>query len=183
MVLWLSVCPFVPWCVSQSALRGWSQVWTDFNWVPSCTPLEIWKINVNISKFKIYSICNSAKQILWITTIFRYVWNATYEKKNRNESYISTLKDGGEGQASVDGLTFLLVASGYLKLGNKARRWVLCLLGAILVYCLASSPHGYLSLCPWACVLDITNSKGSDSVTFHIGSWVFSRKVQIICIW
>ena len=47
---------------------------------------------------------------------------ATYEKKNRNESYISTLKDGGEGQASVDGLTFLLVASGYLQLGNKARR-------------------------------------------------------------
>ena len=79
---------------------------------------------------------------------------ATYEKKNRNESYVSTLKDGG-GQASVDGLPFLLVASGYLKLGNKARRWLLCLLRDILVYCLASSPHAYLSLCPWECVLDI----------------------------
>lgn len=46
---------------------------------------------------------------------------ATYEKKNKNERYVSTLMDGG-GQASVDGLTFLLVAFGYLKLGNKARR-------------------------------------------------------------
>lgn len=79
----------------------------------------------------------------------------TYEKKNKSERYVSTLKDGG-GQESVDGLTFLLVAFGYLKLGNKARRSVLCLLGVILVYCLASSLHGYLSLCPCACVLDIT---------------------------
>ena len=85
-VLWLSVCPFVPWCVSQSALRAGVRVWT---WIlidcHHALPLEIWKIRLIFQNLK-YSICNSAKQMLWITPIFRYVWSGhIWEKEQKWE--------------------------------------------------------------------------------------------------
>ena len=84
-VLWFSVCRFVPWCVSQSTPRAGVRVRTklliDCHYV---LPLEIWKIRLIFQNLK-YSICSSAKQILW-TTIFWYVWNGhIWEKEQKWE--------------------------------------------------------------------------------------------------